>query len=172
MGSANSSHSIQQFSRWVVPLKQLTDPLNNGSIVDLVNCPTKCGDANGNLINKNVVDDNIINKTPVGSTTIGVCTFINIFIIVCFSIFCFFILYNNYIKNADLSTILKIILIIFAVIVSCGLSLISFWIILIYGFYRMILWFLGSFYTTPQDFAGKLDEFKSNLANFIKTKTG
>ncbi len=168
MGSANSSHSIQQFSRWVVPLKQLTDPLNNGSIVDLVNCPTKCGDANGNLINKNVVDDNIINKTPVGSGTIGFCTFINVFIIVCFSIFCFFILYNNYIK--DRSDILKIILIIFAVIVSCGLSLISFWIILIYGFYRMILWFWGSFYADPADFAGKLDNFKNSLTTFIQSK--
>jgi len=140
MGSTNSTPDGQQFLRWVVPLKQLTDPINNSSMMSVEDCTTAkatCNISHDNMLYNPLV----INRHQIPNSTISLCTAINVIIILFFCVGLCIIWWKKtipFMENMERSMITKVLISVLGLSIAMGLSLISIWLLLILGVATLI----------------------------------
>jgi hypothetical protein len=138
MGSINSTPDGQQFLRWVVPLKQLTDPINNSSMMSVEDCTTAKAACNISVDNM-LYNPLVINRHQIPNSTISLCTAINVIIILFFCVGLCIIWWEKTIPfMKDRNMITKIFISVLGLSIAMGLSLISIWLLLILGVATLI----------------------------------
>ena len=162
MGNYNSSESTIKFLRWIIPLKQLTDPLNNSKMIGTLDCNNanlQCSNPNSNTANFVITgSSNISNIYSSSDATINGCLAFNIIISMLFLILsCIYFYY----KLKKLNTNLLWLLLFWPL---CALaSLFSFWSIFIYGLICLFIKFIYVFDQTKYTDWLKTIGFTPNL---------